>query len=77
MRGMYLFVHSQDRSAELQSGEYAFSSAETSQRRSMFGPSGPNILPSSTLRGLGTEDREVARQRRRNLQDLAANRKSI
>lgn len=69
MRGMRFLVRSQDRSADLQSGEYTFSSAEASQRRSMSGPSGPNILPSSALRGLSTEDREVARQRRRNLQE--------
>lgn len=62
MRGMRLLVRPQDRSAELQSGEYTFSSAEASQRRSMSGPSGPNILPSSALRGLSTENREVARQ---------------
>lgn len=66
---MRLPVRSQDRSAELQSGEYTFSSAEASQRRSMSGPSGPYILPSSALRGLSTENREVARQWRRNSQE--------
>lgn len=68
MRGMRLLVRSQDRSAEFLPGEYTFSSStEASQRRSMCGPSDPNIMPSSALRGFSTEDREVARQRRRYL----------
>ncbi|KAI4142895.1 MAG: hypothetical protein L6R39_004781 [Caloplaca ligustica] len=41
----------------------------SSSRRSMSYPSGPHVLPSLVLDTFSTEDREVARQRRRRLQE--------
>ena len=49
--------------------DYAYAGGDASSRRSMSYFSGPHALPSSTLDAFSVEDREVARQRRRRLQE--------
>ncbi|KAL8853960.1 MAG: hypothetical protein Q9221_001268 [Calogaya cf. arnoldii] len=49
--------------------DYAYAGGNASSRRSMSYPSGPHILPSSVLDDFSTEDREVARHRRRRLSE--------
>ncbi|KAL8779033.1 MAG: hypothetical protein Q9213_007131 [Squamulea squamosa] len=49
--------------------DYAYAGGDAPSRRSMSYPSGPHILPSSVLDAFSTEDREVARQRRRRLSE--------
>lgn len=54
---------------DIRVADYPYSSTENPQRRSMSGPSGSRVVPSSALSGLSTQEREVARQRRRVLQE--------
>lgn len=53
-------------SGRLNESGYPNPSTEASMSRSMFGPPGPNILPSSTFGEFRDVEREGARQRRRN-----------
>ena len=48
---------------------YGYTGADLSPQRSMSGSSGPNILPSSTTDRAGPQEREIARQRRRDLHE--------
>lgn len=51
---------------------YTYTGANPSPQRSMsgsFGPSGPNTLPSSTAGRAGPQEREIVRQRRRDLHE--------
>ncbi|KAI4184449.1 MAG: hypothetical protein LQ348_004549 [Seirophora lacunosa] len=49
--------------------DYAYAGGDPASRRSMSYPSGPHVLPSTVWDAFSTEDREVARQRRRGLQE--------
>ena len=69
MRGMFSSFYLTISKILSQVTDYAYPSAENQARRSTSGPSGPSLLPSSALSGLSTEEREVARQRRRALQE--------
>ena len=54
---------------ELKHLGYTNPSTEASLSRSMSGPSGPSILPSSAYGGFRDVEREVARQRQRKLHE--------
>ena len=48
---------------------YGYTGTDPSPQRSMSGSSGPNILPSSTTGRAAPREREIVRQRRRDLHE--------
>ena len=66
---IWLLLFRKAHSDERDGVDYAYAGGDAPSRRSMSYSSGPHILPSSVLDAFSTEDREVARQRRRRLSE--------